>query len=345
VQTTPVAPPVGPSANCPGESPARIFDTLLYGHARTEALKAAIELEVFTAIAEGWRTAEPLAQRCSASPRGIAALCDFLVVNGFLTKSHGEYGLAPDSQMFLDKRSPAYCGSVAGFLAGPHNARRAATIADCVRAGHAMETGTDTVDQWIAFAASMVPMAAPSAASTAQALRAADLGPVRVLDVAASHGEYSLAILRKNPRATAAALDLPGVVDIGARRAQEQGFSDRYATIAGSVFDVPLGGPYDLVLLPNILHQFSEVEIDRVLRKVAATLAPGGKVATVEFVVNDDRVSPHFPALFAMTMLTGTNGDAYTFAQLDAMMRRAGLTKSRAVPLPPTPQTLIISES
>ena len=92
------------SANPP--SPERIFDTLI-GYERTAALKAAIDLDIFTAIAEGHNSVDKLAQRSQASPRGVRILCDYLVISGLLGKSDGTYELTPDTATFLSRKSPA----------------------------------------------------------------------------------------------------------------------------------------------------------------------------------------------------------------------------------------------
>src|SRR5436309_1976957 len=92
---------------------------MLNAYQQTASLKAAIELDLFTAIAEGSRTAQKLSERCSASERGMRILCDYLVVHGLLTKEGGSYGLNPTSATFLDRRSPAYMGTVAQFLGSP----------------------------------------------------------------------------------------------------------------------------------------------------------------------------------------------------------------------------------
>src|SRR5919202_705229 len=88
-------------------SPELFFETM-NDYQRTAALKAAIELDLFTAIGEGAHTAEALAQRCETSMRGMRILCDYLVVIGFLTKDENRYGLTPDSAAFLDRNSPSY---------------------------------------------------------------------------------------------------------------------------------------------------------------------------------------------------------------------------------------------
>ncbi len=90
-------------------TPALLFDTF-NAYQRTQAVKAGIDLEVFTAIGEGKTTAKQIAERCGASERGTRILCDYLVIIGFLTKHDSSYGLTPDSAMFLDQRSPAYIG-------------------------------------------------------------------------------------------------------------------------------------------------------------------------------------------------------------------------------------------
>src|ERR1700674_2358439 len=96
-------------------SPEFIFETI-HGYQRTAAIKGGIDLDLFTAIGEGNSSAAAIAKRCHASERGIRILADFLVVSRLLTKSGSTYGLTPDSAAFLDRRSPAYMGSVTKFL-------------------------------------------------------------------------------------------------------------------------------------------------------------------------------------------------------------------------------------
>ena len=99
-------------------SPALIFDTI-NAYQRSAAIKAAIELDVFSHIAAGQTTATQLAQSCEASERGIRILCDYLTILGFLNKSDNAYQLTPDSAMFLDRQSPAYRGNAVDFMLAP----------------------------------------------------------------------------------------------------------------------------------------------------------------------------------------------------------------------------------
>src|ERR1035438_3542453 len=88
-------------------SPAIIFDLLL-AHQRSAALHAAVELDLFRAIGEGPSGAATLAQRCSASTRGIRILCDYLTIMGLLHKDDGLYRHSATSAAFLDPRSPRF---------------------------------------------------------------------------------------------------------------------------------------------------------------------------------------------------------------------------------------------
>src|SRR5206468_3994860 len=96
-------------------SPELFFNTV-NAYQRSAALKAAIDLDVFTAVADGHDTPQALAARCAAAKRGLRILCDYLVVIGFLTKTGGRYGLTDDSAVFLNRNSSAYMGTAINFL-------------------------------------------------------------------------------------------------------------------------------------------------------------------------------------------------------------------------------------
>jgi len=102
-----------------------------------------------------------------------------------------------------------------------------------------------------------------------------------------------------------------------------------------SAFEVDFGGPYDAVLLTNFLHHFDQPTCVGLLKKVHAALRPGGRAATLEFVPNEDRVSPPMPTAFSMTMLASTAaGDAYTLSELTDMYNQAGFGGVTATPSP-----------
>ncbi len=329
-------------------SPQLFFQTI-NAYQQTEALKAAIELEIFTAIGEGNSTAADIAKTCNAAERGVRVLCDFLCIMGFLSKDGNRYALTQDSAIFLDKRSPAYLGGATEFISTQDLMDNFKNFADVVRKGGTLnkEGGTVSPDNqiWVKFARGMAPMMALPAQLTAQLIDPNADQKLKILDIAAGHGLYGLAFAEKNPQASVVAVDWPNVLEVAKENAAAKGVADRYSTIPGSAFDVEYGEGYDLVLLTNFLHHFDPETNEKLLRKVHAALAPGGRAVTLEFVPNEDRISPPETAAFSVMMLGSTpSGDAYTFAELERMFANAGFSRSEIQQLPPSIQQVVISQ-
>src|SRR5688572_17597786 len=115
----------------PGPSPALFFDTAT-AYQRTEALRAAVELDLFTHVAAGRRTAADIATACEADPRGVRILADYLTIFGFLRKEGDQYALTPDTDVFLNRASPAYVGGALEFLLAPDLRESFRTLTDAV---------------------------------------------------------------------------------------------------------------------------------------------------------------------------------------------------------------------
>ncbi len=327
-------------------SPNLFFETMS-AYQRTEALKAAIQLDLFAAIGGGARTPNDLARQLGTALRGVRILCDYLVVIGFLTKQEGLYGLTLDSATFLDRRSPAYLGAAVEFLASPQITGEFANLADLVRHGRMTKSeGTVAPDHpvWVSFAKAMSPLMALPAQLIADLVEAEPGRGKKVLDIAAGHGLFGIAVAKRDPGAEIVAVDWPGVLAVAQENALAAGVSDRYRTLPGSAFDVEFGSGYYLALLTNFLHHFDQETCVRLLRKVRAALSADGQVITLEFIPNEDRVSPPIPASFSMTMLgTTPAGDAYTASELNQMFRDAGFSSSEVRQLPPTFQSVVIA--
>jgi SAM-dependent methyltransferase len=330
----------------PQVSPALFFKTI-NAYQETEALRAAIQLDVFTAIDEGAQQAAAIAERCHASPRGVRVLCNYLTILGFLVKEGETYSLTPDTAMFLSRKSPANVTSAIGFLHESMLTERFSNLADVVRKGGTLEEkGTMAPDHpiWVEFARSMAPLMMMPAQMIAQILNAAEREPWKVLDIAAGHGLFGIMLARANPNAQIYPVDWAKVLEVAQANAIKAGVKGRYHTMPGSAFDVDFGSDYDVVLLTNFLHHFSPETNEKLLRKVHAAMKPGGRAVTLEFVPNDDRVSPPGAAAFSLMMLGSTvEGDAYTFAELDRMLRNAGFAKNERHPLPGGFQSVIVS--
>ncbi len=328
-------------------SPQLFFETI-NAFQRSGALKAAVDLGLFTAIGGAPSTAAEIAARCGCPERGIRILSDNLAIMGFLTKDGSLYALTPSSAVFLDKNSPTYFGDAVNFLLAPGLTEAFGDLASTIRRGrlHTTEHGTTAPDHpaWIEFARAMGPMMGPAANGAADLVQLDPARDTRVLDISASHGAFGIAFAKRNPRAHLVALDWECVLAITEQNAAAAGIVNRFSKVVGNAFTVNLGSGYDAVLVPNFLHHFSAAECTGFLRRVHAALRPGGRVVIVEFAPNEDRVTPPPAAAFSLVMLgTTPEGDAYTFGEYREMLTAAGFHDAEPHPLPPTAQSAVIA--
>src|SRR5581483_3760832 len=326
-------------------NPAIIFDTL-NAYQRSFALKTAIEYDVFTEIGRGNNTVDAIANITGAFARGLRILCDFLVINGLLAKIDYHYNLTIDSAAFLDRKSPAYFGAAAEFLLDERLIGPFLNLREVVRTGRTTLPGEGIVSTdnplWIHFARQMAEMMYPAALEIAELIDTG--GPLRVLDIAAGHGLFGIVIAQRNPEVRITALDWPNVVAVATENAEKFGVADRHTVLPGDAFQVDFGGPYDLVLVTNFLHHFDQPTCEKLMRKIHAALTVGGRCVNLEFVPNEDRVSPPTAAAFAMMMLgTTVTGDVYTFGEYEAMFRNAGFSSTEIRSLTRSPQAITIS--
>ena len=326
-------------------TPERFLEAIS-GFQRTAAIRTALELDLFTAIGEGARDVGALAAATGAAPRGIRALANFLCSLGFLTKDGELYGLPADTAMYLDRRSPSYLGDTSSFYASPFVLEGFARTTQSVRRGGSDPASVDSMAPghpvWLEYARGMAPLFAAPAAALAELLLQDQPSPRRALDVAAGHGLFGIELARRVPNLEVTALDWPAVLAVARDHAKAAQVSERYHTLPGNAFDVPLGDGWDLVILANFLHHFDAPTNTALLRRVHRSLAPAGRVVLVEFVPNDDRVTPPTVAQFGLSMLTTTpKGDVYTFAELRTMLEEAGFRSPRLHPLPHTPERAV----
>src|SRR5205823_1742116 len=135
-----------------------------------------------------------------------------------------------------------------------------------------------------------------------------------------------------------------GVLAVASRHATQFGVAARHRTLPGDAFKVDYGSGYDVALVTNFLHHFDKPTNTTLLRKIASALKPAGRAVILDFVPNDDRVSPPMTAGFALTMLAGTPaGDAYTLREFKTMLADAGFRDDVTTHPLPTPETVIVA--
>jgi len=132
------------------------------------------------------------------------------------------------------------------------------------------------------------------------------------------------------------------VLEVAKENALRAGVASRYHTIPGDAFVVDFNGPHDVVLLTNFLHHFDVPTCEKFLRRINAAMVPGGRAVVLDFVPNEDRVSPNMAARFSIIMLgTTPSGDAYPLSEYQRMFRNAGFKSCERLPVQIGEQVLI----
>lgn len=327
-------------------NPEHIFE-FMTGYMKTHAIKAAIDLDLFTQVDGGAKSATEIASATQSSERGVRILCDYLTVHGLPEKTEGRYRCMPESSFFLSKQSKAYLGGSIHFLGSSLLRHNFEDLTASVQRGGNPNAQTNALapehPMWIEFANGMRNMMMPPATAIAE-LVGGDGREMTVLDVAAGHGIFGVMVAARNPEARVTALDWANVLTVARGNAAAFGVADRWQALAGDAMSVDLGGSYDAILVTNFIHHLDRPACVAFYRRMASALKPNGAIYTLEFVPNDDRITPRTAATFPLVMLgTTPGGDAYTFAEIESITKDVGLLSNRMIDIEQSPQRLVIS--
>ena len=316
--------------------PSRILDALC-AYWDTGVLVAAIDLGVFTALGRRALTAAELARACRTDQAALARLCRALASLGFLRARGRRYRAAADAATFLDAGSPSSIAGVRRFFAGASMTAAFAGLADTVRRGHPARRTASRASLWQEFAADAAGLRRQLGVGIADDLEARRLIRGRILDVGAGASPLGLELLRRQPAATLVVQDRPAVVGMAMRQAARAKVSRRVTARPGEALAVPWRGPYDLILMINVLDYFGPSARARLVRKARAALAPRGTLVVYAPLLDRARTSPPEAVAYDLMLLAlGASGGASTFDELSALCRGAGLpaiTRARRFPL------------
>lgn len=319
-----------------GPTPERIMQ-LAFGFAPGQAVTTALDLRLFTHVAEGNTTREALERATGASSRGLGMLLNALVGLGFLTRQGSgeaaQYGLTPEADAFLVEGRPGYHGEIVR-LHVYQMSERWAKLTECVRSGEpivAVDDPAEGVAVWERLVDALFPVGYAAAANLGRELRRLHPNGLRLLDVAAGSGVWGIAVARENSAARVVAFDLPQTLEHTRRWVAQCEVGDRYDFKAGDVRRDDLGeAAFDAAILGHICHSEGAENTQRLLAKVARALKPGGTIAIADMIPDEDRSGPIFPLLFALNMLVHTTeGDTFTFAEYSQWLREAGFRDPR----------------
>jgi (2Fe-2S) ferredoxin/SAM-dependent methyltransferase len=310
------------------------------GFMSSRALLTALELDVFTAIGPG-ATAPQLAAKIHIGPRATEMLLNVLVSLRLLTKKSDVFSNTPTSARFLSADSKD--NARPGLLHNVYLWDSWSTLTDCIRQDHRVAvspSGERDESSTRAFIAAMDRNAKERAT---QVVSASGNGFQRMLDLGGGSAAYSIAFAQANPQLRVEVLDQPSVVPLTREYIHAAGLDTRITVRPGDMRSDELGHGYDLVLLSAIAHMFSPEENRNLLACIYRALAPNGKLILQDFILDPDKTSPTFAALFSLNMLVNTPGGAsYSESEYDSWMRAIGFRETKRVRLP-GPANLMIA--
>jgi len=292
-------------------------------------LGAAAELDLFTALGSQSLSVEQLAEKIRGDLRATRILADALAALGLLEKQADGSYLVPAALRPLLTEGPK---SVLPMVLHSMNLVRSwSRLADTVRSGKPPKREPSirgTEGDRASFIAAMHSISMAVADGLV-----ARLGPPQfshLLDVGGASGTWTLAFLRTAPSARATLFDLPDAIAQARQRLAGTEFAARVELAPGDFYADPLPAGADYAWVSAIIHQHSRDDTRKLLAKIHTALAPGGRVAIRDVVMQPDRTRPVFGALFAVNMLVNTEtGGTYTFDEIAEDLRRTGFHDPR----------------
>ncbi len=291
------------------------------------ALSSAFELDIFSPLSKGRKSAEEVAAVSGASARGVRMLLDGIAALAVIEKKDGRYGLLPGSARYLLPSSPDYIGAV---LAGGQLWQSWGGLSEAVRSGRPA-LAVDKKERAESFFPLLIrtlhALNREPARRLAIALGAGTIHKgMRVLDLACGSAVWSLAIAEADREARVVAQDFPGVLEETRAYVAREGCAGRFDYLPGDLNEVSFGREkFDLTLLGNIVHSLGEGPARSLFARLHPALRPQGRLAIIDFIPDEDRTGPPAPVLFALNMLLQTEeGDSFTLSQYRAWLEDAG---------------------
>lgn len=305
-----------------------VIDEVDWWALKYAAVRVAVELDIFTAIAAGHGTLEGIAAAISTSRRGTRIVLDALCPIGLLCKTQGAYSLTPTADAFLVRGKPTCIADA--YLAFWRSRDR---LAEAVRTGRpALDIpGPQAEELWANLTGSEL-LTWPQGAVTARE-RWAQLGitgetrrGLHILDVACGSGVGSFALAQMDPTARVTALDLPKVLAVAAQVAEQMGVRDQVAFCPGDMRTAEFpAAQFDVVLFGAILYYFSPDNVTAILRKVHQALKHGGIVVIRTFIAAEERCQDEMALLMAIELVhDAADSEVYTFAEYKAFLDASG---------------------
>lgn len=288
-------------------------------------LQAAVRLQIFSVIGNDSMSGLEIAQAIDSDNSATELLLDALSGMGLLIKEDNRYQNCHEALQFLVRTSPHYMGHI--LLHHHHLLDGWAQLDQRIISGQPVVKRSygEEVERE-SFIMGMFNLAMQIAPEIASQI---DLsGRKRLLDLGGGPGTYAINFLKNNPALTAVIFDRPTTRQFALETAERFDLTDRIEFLSGDFTVDPLGGgPYDVAWLSHILHSNSPAQCLKLVKKCVGTMNKGGLIFIHDFILDNTKDGPEFPALFSLNMLLANNdGRSYSEEEISDMLLQAGVT-------------------
>jgi len=305
---------------------AEIFQLGYYWE--TKILLTAVKLDVFSALDGGAKTARDIADRIGAHEPTLNLLLNALVAMNLLTKEGNRYGNSSTADKNLVRRSPQYIGHL--LLLHDAEWNNWGKLEETVRTGtrsvdrHVFETDPELGGNVLTVLDRIGRQSGPELAKRLQLS-----GAIRMLDLGGGAGTNAIAFCGVYPELTATVFDLPATLRVTEKTVKEAGLESRIRLQSGDFNRDALGGPYDVVLMSDILHYQTDEANEALVSKVLRHLDPGGRLVIKDRFLDEAGTGPAWTTAFAVHILVNTQaGGCYRTSDAIRWMTRAGFASA-----------------
>ena len=315
-------------------SPEQIFQLGL-GFWASKTLLSAVELGLFTELADGPATAAELETKLGLNPRASRDFFDALVSLGMLTRADGRYTNTADTDFFLDRNKPSYAGGMLEMA----NARLYpfwGSLTEGLQTGHLQneaKTGGDFFAALYAddarlrqFAHAMTGISMGPAIAIAEQFPWKDFGTF--VDIGTAEGNLPIQVALRHPHLSGIGTDLPELKPAFDDFIAAANLSDRLRFQANDFMNEPM--PHaDVIVMGHILHDWDMDQKRILIKKAYDALPSGGAIVVYDSIIDDDRSQNAFGLLMSLNMLIETPGGFdYTGADCQGWLEDAGFTRT-----------------
>lgn len=266
-------------------APLPLIETQIY-FTVARIVMAAAELGIYDAIGKGLKSADEVAKACNTNPNSTKQLLNSLTGIGYVRYRDNKYEISPRYKKWLLKDSEANLIGKLRFQLLEWN--YLGQMENYIRTGKPLDLHSSiNANEWEHYQEGMRDLSINAAKELAGKIPVPK-GAARMLDIGGSHGLYSIELCKKHPALSSTILELAGAIDAASKIAKRYDNSGRVTYKAGNALADDLGeSQYDIVMINNVVHHFTNEQNIALAKKIAKALKPGGIYIIGEFIRNE----------------------------------------------------------